>query len=66
MITYLSRQLGLPVVSEGVETANQAEMLRELGCSFAQGYYFAKPMPRAEYEAQVTARGGQNGRGNGY
>ena len=37
--------MGLQVVAEGVETGEQLERLRESGCDFVQGYYFAKPMP---------------------
>ena len=39
----LARSLRLEVIAEGVETAQQAERLRALGCRFAQGYYFARP-----------------------
>jgi EAL domain-containing protein (putative c-di-GMP-specific phosphodiesterase class I) len=37
--------LGLAVTAEGVETADQADRLRGLGCAFAQGYLFGRPMP---------------------
>jgi EAL domain-containing protein (putative c-di-GMP-specific phosphodiesterase class I) len=37
--------LGLPVVAEGVETAEQAALLLELGCTRAQGFYFCRPLP---------------------
>ncbi|SDY72837.1 diguanylate cyclase/phosphodiesterase [Micromonospora pattaloongensis] len=41
----LGRQLGLRVVAEGVETADQRAALAQLGCAAAQGYHFFKPMP---------------------
>lgn len=41
----LGRGLGLRVVAEGVETADQRAVLAELGCSAAQGYHFFRPMP---------------------
>ncbi len=40
----IASQLGLDVVAEGVETEEQLIMLRELGCSLAQGYWFSKPL----------------------
>ncbi len=42
-ITELAHGLNLKVVSEGVETAEQKQILREMGCDYIQGYYFAKP-----------------------
>lgn len=42
----LSTDLGVAVISEGVETRAQCEALIELGCRFQQGYYFARPGPR--------------------
>jgi EAL domain-containing protein (putative c-di-GMP-specific phosphodiesterase class I) len=40
----LAHALGLKVVAEGVETADQLAKLKELGCDLAQGYYFTKPL----------------------
>jgi diguanylate cyclase (GGDEF)-like protein len=41
----LARELGIAVMAEGVETADQVRLLHEWGCRQAQGYYFAVPMP---------------------
>ncbi|MEA4854337.1 MAG: EAL domain-containing protein [Christensenella sp.] len=49
-IIGLAKTLGMYTVMEGVESAAQVEFLRHAGCDFGQGYYFAKPMPREEYE----------------
>jgi diguanylate cyclase (GGDEF)-like protein/PAS domain S-box-containing protein len=43
-IVGLAHNLGMDVVAEGVETGEQLEQVRALGCEFAQGYYFSKPV----------------------
>jgi EAL domain-containing protein (putative c-di-GMP-specific phosphodiesterase class I) len=43
-IVGIARSLGLHLVAEGVETSEQLECLRELGCETAQGFFFARPM----------------------
>ncbi|MCA8988839.1 MAG: EAL domain-containing protein, partial [Planctomycetaceae bacterium] len=48
-IVSLGSGLGLNVVAEGVETEEQAKLLTELGCTYLQGYYFAKPMAAEHY-----------------
>jgi len=45
--------LGLKVVAEGIETAEQLALLRELGCELGQGYHFAKPLPSEEVPAYL-------------
>ena len=47
-IVTVAQALDLQVVAEGVETGEQAELLRSLGCHQAQGYYYARPMPAHE------------------
>ena len=51
MIIGLSKHLNMPVITEGVETAEQVQFLSEMGCDMFQGYFFAKPMPVEEFEA---------------
>lgn len=55
-IVRMAHELGMRVVAEGVETRGQRDWLREVGCDFAQGYYFARPLPAAEFEAWVIQR----------
>lgn len=50
MIISLSKQLNMPVITEGVETLEQVRFLDQLGCDMFQGYYFARPMPVEEFE----------------
>ena len=47
-IVDLSRDLGLKTVAEGVETQEQLDLLKSLGCDFVQGFLLAKPMPEEE------------------
>jgi len=48
MVIELAHTLGMEVIAEGVESADQAELLAEVGCDMAQGFYFARPMPPEE------------------
>jgi diguanylate cyclase (GGDEF)-like protein len=49
-IVSMSKELGIKVVCEGVETEEQLAFLTDIGCDYAQGFYCARPMPLAEYE----------------
>jgi EAL domain-containing protein (putative c-di-GMP-specific phosphodiesterase class I) len=44
-IIGIARNLGMKVIAEGVESAQEAAKLRDLGCEFIQGYWFSKPLP---------------------
>ena len=46
----IARYLHVPVVAEGVETEEQMNQLKKLGCDMIQGYYFSKPVPAEEFE----------------
>ena len=50
MVVELSKQLQVPVITEGVETSEQVEFLKNIGCEIFQGYYFAKPMEINAFE----------------
>ncbi|HEX4980886.1 MAG TPA: EAL domain-containing protein, partial [Ilumatobacteraceae bacterium] len=50
-VVDLAHTLGLTAIAEGVEHADQAVALRYLGCRFAQGFVFAKPMPATQMAA---------------
>ncbi len=54
-VINMAKWLHLPVIAEGVETVEQSEFLRSLGCQYVQGYLYARPMPAAEYEKLVSA-----------
>ena len=45
----MTKEIGLDMVAEGVETKEQAEFLENCGCNMAQGFYYAKPMPADEF-----------------
>jgi diguanylate cyclase (GGDEF)-like protein/PAS domain S-box-containing protein len=55
-IIELGHDLGLSVVAEGVEAADEVECLRGLGCDYGQGYFFSRPVPAAQAEI-LLARG---------
>lgn len=48
-IITMAEQLQLGLIAEGVETGEQVEVLRQMGCDQVQGYYYAKPMPEGEF-----------------
>ena len=56
IVIDLAAYLGVPVIAEGVETEEQLAALKEMGCDIAQGYYFSKPVPAAEYEQFLLAQ----------
>ena len=52
MIIELAKSLDMAVITEGVETGEQAEFLKQCGCDVFQGYFFAKPMKVSDFEAR--------------
>ncbi|WP_415886310.1 EAL domain-containing protein [Neptuniibacter sp. QD37_6] len=47
-IIQMAKNLGLKTIAEGVETEEQRQLLKDLGCDYGQGYLFSKPLPEEE------------------
>jgi diguanylate cyclase (GGDEF)-like protein/PAS domain S-box-containing protein len=54
-VLSLARSLGLVAIAEGVETVEQLDRLRELGCDVGQGFYFARPQSARDIEGMLAA-----------
>ena len=54
-IIKLSMKMKMDVISEGVETREQVDMLTDMGCGMFQGYYFSKPISIEEFEQKYMA-----------
>ena len=55
-VIRLSHNIGMEVVSEGVETQNHIDMLADMNCDCYQGFYFSKPIPVDEFEKKYKIR----------
>jgi diguanylate cyclase (GGDEF)-like protein/PAS domain S-box-containing protein len=55
-VISLAHTLGLEVTGEGVESVEQLERLRGMGCNFAQGYHLARPLPSEEVRSLLANR----------
>lgn len=53
-IIDLANNFQLRVIAEGVETAEQQFLLKQLGCNLNQGYYYSRPLPIAAFEAKYS------------
>jgi EAL domain-containing protein (putative c-di-GMP-specific phosphodiesterase class I) len=51
----LSKQLGLSVIAEGIEDRSTADFLVSMGCAEGQGYFFGRPVPASDFEANFLA-----------
>lgn len=56
-IVRMAKWLKLPVIAEGVETVEQADFLKSVGCDYVQGYLYSRPIPQADYEALLNKSG---------
>ncbi len=53
-VVNMSRQMGVPIIVEGVETKSQEDFLLGMGCRYMQGFYYYKPLPIEEFEKILT------------
>lgn len=53
-IITIAKDIGINIIAEGVETKEQLEELKELGCDSIQGFYYDKPLPKHEFEKRLN------------
>ena len=53
-VVDLSKKLNISVIAEGVETAEQLALAKEMGCDSIQGWYFSKAIPDEEFMAKIS------------
>ena len=53
-VVRMLQGLDTPIIAEGVETLEQAELLKNMGCHLMQGYHFSRPMPRDDLEEYMA------------
>ena len=46
----MAKKLNIKVIAEGIETREQRDILRDIGCDYGQGYYFSRPIIKREFE----------------
>jgi EAL domain-containing protein (putative c-di-GMP-specific phosphodiesterase class I) len=58
-IAQVGRDLGIEVIAEGIEHPRQLAELKEMGCSYGQGFLMARPLPAADVEAMLQSAASQ-------
>jgi sensor c-di-GMP phosphodiesterase-like protein len=56
LVVQLADPLKLRTVAEGIETVEQADLLRGMGCQYGQGFLFSRPLPFDEFVAALRGR----------
>ena len=65
-VAGMGKALSVPVLVEGIETAEQLEFARVLGCEEVQGYYHGRPMPETEVNRILASMTGTAGAGHAF
>lgn len=53
LILGIAKDMKIPVVAEGVETEEQLQILKKLGCTLVQGFWFSRPLPADRFEEEI-------------
>ncbi len=56
-VVNMAHSIDMPVIAEGVETKEEADFLKTVGCRFMQGYLFSKPLPAERFEKTFLSNG---------
>ena len=56
LILDIAKKLKIPAVAEGVENEEQLKLLKSLGCSIVQGYYFSRPLQALDFESSFIQK----------
>ena len=56
LIIGIAESMDIPVIAEGVETESQIQLLKSLGCSSVQGYYFSRPLHPSDFESEYLSK----------
>lgn len=54
VVINIGQKFGMEVVAEGIETQDQLELIKKLGCNIFQGYFFGKPLSSVELESRLN------------
>ena len=54
-VVRMAKWLDMPIIAEGVESVEQADFLRSIGCNYIQGYLYSRPLPEEMYEELLGA-----------
>ena len=55
-LIHMAKEIGIQVVMQGVERADQLSFVKAAGCQLVQGYYFDRPLPKAEFEKRLREK----------
>lgn len=55
-LVRMAKKLGMRTIADGIETKEQGDFLRSVGCEYGQGYYYARPMPADSFTSLLMAR----------
>lgn len=56
-VIHMAKALSMELIAEGVETKEQLDFLRDIGCENVQGFYFSRPLPEEQFNALMQQTG---------